>query len=74
MTHRETTENPEERHQGFDVVCSSCGTMIRSGAAKDSERMCLICYARMLNNYFQEVRKNDRLSRPDHHQLDANHR
>jgi len=41
----------------FDVVCSWCGALIRSNAEIDEERMCLICHARILNDYFQRLRK-----------------
>jgi len=41
----------------FEVVCSSCGILIRSSATASSEQMCLICHARMLNDYFQELRR-----------------
>ena len=41
----------------FDVVCSWCGAVIRSNAGNDEEQMCLICHARMLNDYFQRLRK-----------------
>ena len=41
----------------FDVVCSWCGAVIRSNADADEEQMCLICHARMLNDYFQRLRK-----------------
>lgn len=40
-----------------DVVCSWCGAVIRSNAGADEEQMCLICHARMLNDYFQRMRK-----------------
>ena len=42
---------------GFQVVCSWCGEVIRSKASADEEQMCLICHARMLNNYLQDLRK-----------------
>ena len=41
----------------FDVVCSWCGAVIRSSADAAEEQMCLICHARMLNDYFQQLRK-----------------
>jgi len=47
------TEKPG--HSG--VFCSSCGALIRSSATADSEQICLICHARMLNDYFQELRR-----------------
>lgn len=43
----------------FNVTCSWCGALIRANAAADAEQMCLICHARMLNDYFQRVRKLD---------------
>jgi hypothetical protein len=43
----------------FNVVCSWCGEVIRSNAAEGAERMCLICHARMLNDYFQRLHKSD---------------
>jgi hypothetical protein len=39
------------------VVCTWCGTVIRSNAEENEEQMCLICHARMLNDYFQRVRR-----------------
>jgi hypothetical protein len=41
----------------YEVVCSWCGTVIRSHAHDDTERMCLICHARMLNDYFHTLKK-----------------
>ena len=41
----------------YEVVCSWCGALIRSNAVDDEEQMCLICHARMLNDYFQRLRK-----------------
>lgn len=38
------------------VMCSWCGTTIRMNATKDTEQMCLICYARMLNENFHKIR------------------
>jgi hypothetical protein len=35
----------------FNVVCSWCGTVIRSSNVERPEQMCLICHARMLNDY-----------------------
>ena len=40
-----------------DVVCSWCGAIIRSNAEETEEQMCLICHARMLNDYFQKIKK-----------------
>lgn len=41
----------------FKIVCSWCGTLIRSGTQAEGEQMCLICHARLLNDYFQKIRK-----------------
>jgi hypothetical protein len=46
-----------EKPDNFDVFCSSCGALFRSSATADSEQVCLICHARMLNDYFQELRR-----------------
>lgn len=40
-----------------EVVCSWCGALIRANAAANEEQMCLICHARMLNDYFHRLRK-----------------
>jgi hypothetical protein len=47
----------EAAQRGFKVVCSWCGAIIRSDPSQAAERMCLICHARLLNDYFQRVRK-----------------
>ena len=41
----------------FNVTCSWCGALIRPNADSNAEQMCLICHARMLNDYFQRVKK-----------------
>jgi len=41
----------------YDVVCSWCGAVIRSSNVETPEQMCLICHARILNDYFQRVRQ-----------------
>ena len=41
----------------YKVNCSWCGALIRSTNVELPEQMCLICHARMLNDYFQRVRK-----------------
>ncbi|HKR10970.1 MAG TPA: hypothetical protein VJT15_02845 [Pyrinomonadaceae bacterium] len=46
-----------EARADYEVVCSWCGALIRSNAAASEEQMCLICHARMLNDYFQRLRK-----------------
>ena len=43
----------------FNVACSTCGALIRANADANAEQMCLICHARMLNDYFQRLRKPD---------------
>jgi hypothetical protein len=42
---------------GFAVICSWCNVVMRSNARDDAEQMCLICHARMLNEYFQTLEK-----------------
>jgi hypothetical protein len=50
----------EKNKQGqFEVVCSWCGVVIRSNARATSEQMCLICHARILNDYFQKLGRTD---------------
>jgi hypothetical protein len=44
----------------YDVICSWCGALIRSTTIELPEQMCLICHARMLNDYFQRVKKESR--------------
>lgn len=39
------------------IVCSWCGAVIRTNAEANEEQMCLICHARMLNDYFQKMKK-----------------
>ncbi|HEY0729721.1 MAG TPA: hypothetical protein VGD38_16685 [Pyrinomonadaceae bacterium] len=41
----------------YEVACSWCGALIRSSSNEGPERMCLICHARMLNDYFQRLRQ-----------------
>jgi len=41
----------------YDIVCSWCGALIRSSNIETGEQMCLICHARMLNDYFQRLRQ-----------------
>jgi hypothetical protein len=42
----------------FEVLCSWCGALIRKSKIKLPEQMCLICHARMLNDYFQRLNKD----------------
>ena len=46
-----------EERAAYEVVCSWCGALIRANADANEEQMCLICHARMLNDYFQKLRK-----------------
>ena len=39
------------------VICSSCGALIRASMDGDTEQVCLICHARMLNEKFHSLRK-----------------
>ena len=48
----------ENSKRAYAVVCSWCGAVIRSSNSETPERMCLICHARMLNDYFQRLRQN----------------
>jgi hypothetical protein len=41
----------------YEIRCSWCGALIRSSTEELPEQMCLICHARMLNDYFQKVKK-----------------
>ena len=41
----------------YQITCSWCGALIRSTTVDMPEQMCLICHARMLNDYFQRVKK-----------------
>lgn len=60
--------NPQNQGLGnakppvYQVICSWCGALIRSTNVELPEQMCLICHARMLNDYFQRLRK-----KPDIH-------
>ena len=47
-------------HSEFKVTCVWCGGLIRHGNVKESRGMCLICYARMLNEHFRARRANVR--------------
>lgn len=41
----------------FDIVCAWCGAVIRTSNIETPEQMCLICHARMLNDYFRRLRQ-----------------
>ena len=46
MSWKEKSEGSE-----FKVVCTWCGVVIRRAETKDSQGMCLKCYARMLGEH-----------------------
>jgi len=48
----------ENLKPAYEVVCAWCGALIRSSTIEHAEQMCLICHARMLNDYFQRLRQN----------------
>jgi len=48
---------PENSKPAYDIVCAWCGAVIRSSNTETAEQMCLICHARMLNDYFQRLRQ-----------------
>lgn len=52
-----TNEGLNNVRPGHQVVCSWCGAIIRSNAEENEEQMCLICHARMLNDYFQKIKR-----------------
>ena len=47
-----------EKHESkkLEVLCSWCGAVISSDAVGE-ERMCVICHARLLNEYFHNIKK-----------------
>ena len=52
-----SNEGVAKARPGQQVICTWCGTVIRSNAEENEEQMCLICHARMLNDYFQRVKR-----------------
>jgi hypothetical protein len=48
---------PGNSKPAYDIVCSWCGALIRSSNIDTPEQMCLICHARMLNDYFRRLRQ-----------------
>ena len=40
-----------------EVVCSHCGTLMRFASVTADSQLCVICHARLLNQYFYNVRK-----------------
>ena len=44
----------------FQAMCSSCGVLIRSMHPDETDPLCLICHARVLNDYL-----HNRLERGD---------
>lgn len=57
MLTKKNHRNIQKERADQDVVCSWCGAIIRSNALATEEQMCLICHARMLNDYLQKIRK-----------------
>jgi hypothetical protein len=53
----EDKSNRAQVPRTFQIVCSWCGASIRTTTVEKPEQMCLICHARMLNDYFQRSRK-----------------
>lgn len=56
--------NPDNPQLGitpssFNITCSWCGALIRANAAAEAEQMCLICHARLLNDYFHRTKELD---------------
>ncbi|HXS00105.1 MAG TPA: hypothetical protein VN724_06025 [Pyrinomonadaceae bacterium] len=56
MNKRFHLQNQEKPHV-YNIICSWCGALIRSTHVELPEQMCLICHARMLNDYFQRIKK-----------------
>ena len=54
---KRANEGLNNAHRHHNVVCTWCGAVIRSNAEENEEQMCLICYARMLNDYFQKIKR-----------------
>ncbi|HEX5965804.1 MAG TPA: hypothetical protein VFY51_07720 [Pyrinomonadaceae bacterium] len=52
-----TNEGLKSARPNHNVVCTWCGAIIRSNADQNEEQMCLICHARMLNDYFQKIKR-----------------
>jgi hypothetical protein len=52
----------KEKSEGdeFKVVCTWCGVIIRRAKSKDSQGMCLKCYARMLGEHGHSHERDDR--------------
>jgi hypothetical protein len=57
------TDKFENLKPAFNVVCSWCGAVIRSSNVEAPEQMCLICHARMLNDYFQRLKHHQQKRR-----------
>jgi hypothetical protein len=54
---REIENLPNDTNLAYKVICSWCGAVIRSSTSAAPDQMCLICHARMLNDYFQRLRQ-----------------
>lgn len=55
--HNQPDDRINNSERAYDVVCSWCGAVIRSSNSDVPDQMCLICHARMLNDYFQRLRQ-----------------
>jgi len=51
------TKAEKQKSETVDVPCSWCGAAIGSDARVGEERMCVICHARMLNDYLYNIKK-----------------
>ena len=54
MSWKEKSDDSE-----FRVVCTWCGVVIRRAKTKDSQGMCLKCYARMLGEHGHSHERDD---------------
>jgi hypothetical protein len=54
---KQISSHNANKSASFQVLCAWCGALIRTSAIDMPEQMCLICHARMLNDYFQRLRK-----------------
>jgi len=54
--------NPQKESKAvkptYEILCAWCGALIRFSNIELPEQMCLICHARMLNDYFQKLSKD----------------
>ena len=50
-------KNPPASGRAFQVVCSWCGVVIRKDARKEAQRMCAVCFRRMMDNYARRLQQ-----------------